>query len=65
MNNLDNCPHCGEEDWDGYECETCGFADDDIDTDVTLPCPNCKKPMPHWATTCIKCWHKLNKTVDL
>ena len=62
MNKLDNCPHCNEE-WDGYECERCGFADDDIDTHVTLPCPQCTKPMPHWATTCIKCWHKVNKKV--
>lgn len=22
----DNCPHCGDE-WDGYECNTCGFSD--------------------------------------
>lgn len=21
-----NCPHCNEE-WDGYECQVCGFSD--------------------------------------
>lgn len=26
--NKESCPHCGEE-WEGYECHICGFADID------------------------------------
>lgn len=59
MNKLDNCPHCGEEEeWDGYECETCGFADV---VELAIPCPQCEEMMPSWATTCVKCWDKKNR----
>jgi hypothetical protein len=57
-NNL-KCPHCGEM-WNDIECEVCGFADVE---EVMIPCSHCEEMMPDWATTCVKCWDKLNRKV--
>lgn len=34
--NYDNCPSCGEN-WDGNECEVCGFADNLLDNEYESP----------------------------
>lgn len=34
--NSEFCPHCGEE-WSGYECDVCGFADTPFGNEYETP----------------------------